>query len=77
MSRVQPRASGLSVSSLRRRRKSARTADAGLGLPASTMGIRASGGILLSKMLQPIQPARRAVGASGLRHSIAESAKAK
>src|SRR5260370_41601052 len=39
--------------------------------------MRAYTGILSNKILQPTQPARRAVGARGLRRSTAERAKAK
>jgi hypothetical protein len=39
--------------------------------------MRACTGILSNKILQPIQPARRAVGARGLRRSTADSAEAK
>jgi hypothetical protein len=42
-----------------------------------TMAIRASTGMRLSAMLQPTQPARRAVAESGLRLMMAEGGNAK
>jgi hypothetical protein len=76
-SNVQPRwATEISFNGLTRRNCS-RTSFSGETLLSVTTEIRASTGTRFRAMLQPIQPARRAVGASGLRLMMAEGGKAK
>ena len=60
-SSVQPRASWLILSKGRNRANCRRTMRASVATPPFTTAMRASGGILLRRMLQPTQFARRAV----------------
>ena len=52
-----------------------RTADSGTGSPFATSDIFPSAGTSCRSMLQPTQPARRALAASGFRRSIVLSTK--
>ncbi len=74
-SNVQPRTRAGTVRSNSVLFTRARTCSRGVSAPSMTIPILPSSAIRFKRMLQPIHPARRAVEASGVRFSTADSTK--